>query len=83
MNVEQLIIRLQNNYEPTDLVMMAKDEEGNSFAQVEDFSTEYVENDYEGGETEEVFSIDDYSDEDDFSVTDFEKNFKRVVVLWP
>lgn len=83
MNVAQLITRLQNNYEPTDLVMIAKDEEGNSFSMVDDFSAEFVEMDYDGGETDVLFSEDDFSDQDGFTTVEFEKNFKRVVVLWP
>lgn len=83
MNVAQLIARLQSNYELTDLVMIATDEEGNTFNLVDDLSAEFVEMDYDGGETDALFSEDDFSDQEGFTVKEFEKNFKRVVVFWP
>lgn len=62
-------------------ILLAKDSEGNEFSAIEGWSIEYVDKDYAGGRTEDVFNEEDLlEDSDDETIPD---NFVPVLVLWP
>lgn len=83
MTVAELIRKLQT-YNPDDLVLLSKDEEGNGFSSIEDFSLELVELDYEGGLAEDLFNQEDLLDNDpDLTIADIKQNFQEVLILWP
>lgn len=80
MTPEELIAFVQKN--PTTLILVASDAEGNSFSSVDEVHPAYVLKDYEGGRTDEVFDAEDLVDETDPDEAVLQ-HFKPVLVIYP
>lgn len=78
------LIRKLETYNPDDLILLAKDAEGNDYSSLDDISIELVENDYDGGHIIDLFDQESLLEEDpDRTSKDIKNNFKEVVVFWP
>lgn len=80
MKSEDLAAFLLKN--PDEEVLLASDAEGNSFSSVAEAYTAYVLKDYSGGETDEVFDVEDVVDAADPDEAVM-AHLKRVVVIYP
>lgn len=78
MDRDQLVEAL-NKLPGNPQIILSMDAEGNEFSGLADYSIEYVEEDYRGGRTEDIFNEDDLRDDNDGEIPD---GFKPVVVLW-
>jgi hypothetical protein len=74
----ELLSQFQGNPER---ILIAKDAEGNEFSQVSGYSIEYVDRDYNGGRTEDVFNEEDLIEDSEEGT--IPENFVPVLVLWP
>jgi hypothetical protein len=78
MDRDQLVEAL-NKLPGNPRILLSQDAEGNEFSQLVDFSIEYVEEDYDGWRTDDLFNEDDLRDDNDGEIPD---GFEPVVVLW-
>jgi hypothetical protein len=80
MNKKQFVESLDKY--PDDIeILLAADSEGNTYALLEGSSIEYVDKDYNGSPTDEVFNGEDLAE--DAEDGQIPSNFKEVLVFWP
>lgn len=82
MTVADLIKKLEG-YNPDGIVLLAKDAEGNDYSSLDDFSVEFVEAAYDGGQVEDLFDKDELLDDPDMTPTSLKANFKEALIFWP
>jgi hypothetical protein len=79
MSAEELIALLKKHN--VDHILVAADAEGNSFSALCDVSEAYVEKDYKGGRTEEVWFAEEFEDDEDGELD--MASLRKVLVVWP
>jgi hypothetical protein len=78
MHKEQLV-EVLSRIPGNPVIYLASDAEGNDFSELDGYSTEYVNEDFEDEYETSIFNEDDIRDDYDGEIPD---NFKQVVVLW-
>lgn len=82
MTTEQLIELLKKH--PGLTVLQSADAEGNTYSATFDADIAYVDRNYDGGQTDEVWDETDLLDEHDPEDDDeFLAGFQRVLVIYP